>query len=181
MLPLQSACYIRSRNSAAQQTRGHETALFETQGDFIMPPLKQFAALSSQDRLLLLRALLLVGAIRAGLCLLPFRVVQRLTDKAGRRASTIHSAGRCIWAVRAASRRVPAATCLTQALAAQVLLTQSGYDSRIEIGVSKDEHRSFRAHAWVVCGNEIVLGAADVDRYVPLAAWDTTIGRTRSL
>jgi hypothetical protein len=73
---------------------------------------------------------------------------------------------------------VPGATCLTQALAAQVLLAQSGYHSRIEIGVTKDDERHFRAHAWVVCGNEIVIGGAEVDRYVPLAAWETTMGRT---
>ena len=143
-----------------------------------MRRLKRFAGLRSQERRILLRALFLVGAIRAGLCLLPFRAVQRLTAKADRGAATIHSAGRCVWAVRAASRCVPGASCLTQALAAQVLLAQSGYDSRIEIGVAKDEQRRFRAHAWVVCGDEIMIGGAEVDRYVPLAAWDTTIGRT---
>lgn len=143
-----------------------------------MRRLKRFAALGSQDRALLLRAFFLVGAIRAGLCLLPFRVVQRLAGKAGKGAAAIYSVGRYVWAVRAASGCVPGATCLTQALAAQVLLAQSGYDSRIEIGVAKDEQRRFRAHAWVVCGDEIVIGGAEADRYVPLAAWETMIGRT---
>mgnify|MGYP002868468297 FL=1 len=146
---------------------------------FTMASLKKFAALSSRDRSLLLRALFLVAAVRTGLFLLPFRTVQRLTARANRRASQIHSVGRCAWAVRASSRYVPGATCLTQALAAQALLAESGYDSRIEIGVTKDEHRRFRAHAWVVCGEEIVIGGAEAYRYVPLAAWDTTtIGRT---
>jgi hypothetical protein len=144
----------------------------------MMRRLKRLAALGSQDRILLLRAFLLAGAIRAGLCLLPFRVVQRLTGNVRRRATAIQPAGRYVWAVRAASRCVPGATCLTQALAAQVLLAQSGYNSRVEIGVSKDEQRRFHAHAWVVCGNKIVIGGAEVDHYVPLAAWETTIGRT---
>ncbi len=144
----------------------------------MMRRLKRFATLASQDRILFLRALLLVGAIRAGLCLLPFRVVQRLTAKTCRDAAAIQPAGRYVWAVRAASRFVPGASCLTQALAAQVLLARSGYDSRIEIGVTKDEQRRFRAHAWVVCGNEIVIGGTEVDRYVPLAAWETIIGRS---
>jgi hypothetical protein len=143
-----------------------------------MASLKAFANLSSQDRSLLLRALVLLAAVRTGLFRLPFRTVQRLTARARRRAASIHSAGRCVWAVRASSRYVPGATCLTQALAAQALLAESGHDSRIEIGVTKDEHRRFRAHAWVVCGEEIVIGGAEADRYVPLAAWDTTIGRT---
>jgi hypothetical protein len=143
-----------------------------------MRRLKRFAALGSQDRVLLLRALFLVATLRAGLCLLPFRVVQRLTGKACKGAAAIHSVGQHVWAVRAASRCVPGASCLTQALAAQVLLARSGYDSRIEIGVTKDEQRRFRAHAWVVCGDEIVIGGAQVDRYVPLAAWENIIERT---
>jgi len=61
-------------------------------------------------------------------------------------------------------------------LAAQVLLAQSGHESRIEIGVGKDEQSRFRAHAWVVYGDEIVIGAAGVDEYVPLAAWNATTG-----
>jgi hypothetical protein len=156
----------------------HGTALGDTDGDFAMAGLRRFAALNPQDRNLLLRALFLVAAVRTGLFLLPFRTVKRMTEIARRRAATVHSAGRCAWAVRAASRYVPGATCLTQALAAQVLLTESGYDSRIEIGVAKDEHRRFRAHAWVVCGDDIVIGGAEAYRYVPLAAWDTTMRRT---
>jgi hypothetical protein len=145
--------------------------------DLPMSKLRKFASLSSPDRSLLLRALLLVATVRISLFLLPFRFIQRLSGRA-RRRMPIHRMGRCIWAVRATSRYVPRATCLTQAIAAQVLLSESGYDSRIEIGVTKDEHRQFRAHAWVVCGESIVLGGAEADRYVPLAAWDTNIGRT---
>ena len=36
------------------------------------------------------------------------------------------------------SRYLPGATCLTQALAAQALLTQSGFPSQVEIGVAKE-------------------------------------------
>jgi Transglutaminase-like superfamily len=145
---------------------------------FTMARFKSFAALSAQDRGLLLHALFVVAVVRTGLFLLPFRTVKRLTARTGRRAAPLRSVARCAWAVRASSRYVPGATCLTQALAAQALLAESGYDSRIEIGVRKDEHRRFRAHAWVVCGQEIVIGGAEAYRYVPLAAWDNTIRRT---
>lgn len=142
-----------------------------------MASLKTFAALSSRDRKLFFRALFLVAAIRAGLFLLSFRNVQRLVTKVVPRTAPVPPLGRCVWAVRASSRYVPYASCLTQALAAQVLLTESGHESHIEIGVRKDEHRRFHAHAWLVCGEEIVIGGADADRYVPLAAWDTTVER----
>jgi hypothetical protein len=143
----------------------------------VMRRIKKFLAVSSQERRLLLRAFFLVCAIRTGLFLLPFRIVQRLAEKAGGGAATTYPVGRCVWSIRATSRLVPGATCLTQALAAQVLLAQSGHDSQIEIGVTKDQERRFHAHAWVVCGQEIVIGGDGVDRYVPLAAWNTNIGR----
>lgn len=147
-------------------------------GDPKFMSMKKLAALAPQNRSLLLRALFLVAAVRTGLFLLPFRTVKRMSARARRRAVPIRSVANCAWAICAASRYVPGASCLTQAIAAQVLLAESGYDSRIEIGVRKDEHRRFRAHAWVVCGEEIVVGAADAYRYVPLAAWDTNVGRS---
>jgi hypothetical protein len=82
--------------------------------------------------------------------------------------------------VRAASRYVPHATCLTQALAGQRVLAASGYESRVEIGVSKDEHRRFRAHAWVVCSGDIVIGHEEANQYVPIAAWNASLGGNRS-
>jgi hypothetical protein len=170
---------LNSLANGTAQLRGSTTVRGAASVDFsLMASARSFMALTPQDRRLLLRALFLVAAVRAGLALLPFRTVQRLTACADRRARGVHSVARCAWAVRASSRYVPAATCLTQALAAQMLLAESGYDSRVEIGVSKDEQRRFRAHAWVVCGEEIVIGGAEADRYIPLAAWDTTIGRT---
>jgi Transglutaminase-like superfamily len=143
-----------------------------------MASLKGFVTLGPGDQKLLLRALFWVAVVRTGLFLLPFRTVQRIAARAGRRTAPLHSAERCAWAVRTSSRYVPGATCLTQALAAQLLLAQCGYGSRVEIGVRKDEHRRFRAHAWVVCGTEIVIGGAEAYRYVPLAAWDNALRRT---
>jgi Transglutaminase-like superfamily len=139
--------------------------------------LNKFAALSSQERRLFFRALFLVGAVRAGLWLLPFRVVRRLIGGSSQHAGTIGSVAQCVWAVRASSRFVPGATCLTQALTAQALLARSGYESRLEIGVTKDEAGRFRAHAWVVFAGAIVIGGAEADRYVPLTAWNRTMGR----
>jgi hypothetical protein len=138
--------------------------------------MSRLAKLDWPERRLVLRALLLVIAVRAGLCLLPFRMMRRLGARVNRASSSM-PVGRHIWAIRAVSRLVPGATCLTQALAAQVLLARSGHDSQIQIGVHTGEDRRFRAHAWLVCQNEIVLGAAEAQRYVPLADWHTTTER----
>jgi hypothetical protein len=145
-----------------------------------MSSLKAFAALTSQDRRLFLRTLGLVAAVRIGLFLLSFKTLQRLTSRPVFQGSPLRPVGRCVWAVRAASRYVPRATCLTQALVGQRILAASGYESRIEIGVAKDERRRFLAHAWVVCSGEIVIGQEQAGRYIPIAAWNANFGGTRS-
>ncbi len=137
-----------------------------------MRRLKRFLVASWQERWLLLQALFWVLAIRIGLCLLPFGKLKELTGNVSKARTHPYSADQCVWAVRATSRCVPAATCLTQALAGQVLLARSGYDSRLEIGVAKTGEAGFEAHAWLICANRIVIGGQGVDKYVPLASWD---------
>ena len=53
--------------------------------------------------------------------------------------------------MRLASCYVPRATCLVQALAAQVLLSWQGLDSHLRIGVALSADKEFEAHAWVEC------------------------------
>lgn len=122
----------------------------------------------------MLRAMLLVAGFRVALRILPFRIVQRAALGArslgARHRRDVHvPASRIIWAVTTAARYIPGATCLPQALAAHRLLTRAGHDSRIEIGVARDEQERFKAHAWVVFGGVVVIGATP-DHYTPLAA-----------
>jgi hypothetical protein len=107
----------------------------------------RYAHLPAADRQLLVEAALLLGALRVGLWLLPFRLVRRLAGRAGgehagpsddRRAAP----ERIAWAVGAASRYVPAATCLAQALAAQALLGRHGYPAVLRIGVARGSAKS---------------------------------------
>src|SRR5881628_1054147 len=102
----------------------------------------KFLNLSAVDRRLLVTAVLLLGAIRLGLWLLPFQTMRRLLTKMTRHATdatarlsspksdaidattrpTRDYQERVVWAVVVASRHVPGTTCLTQALTAQMLL-----------------------------------------------------------
>jgi hypothetical protein len=145
--------------------------MFEMQA---MRQLKRFTALSVDEHILLLRAFAWVIVIRLGLWLLPFRFVRQIAASPSRKGTQIQPLSRYIWAVRVVSRYVPCGTCLTQAMAAQTLLAASGYDSRVEIGVNTDEQCRFQAHAWLVCGDEIVLGGAQAGSYVPLASWKSS-------
>lgn len=133
-----------------------------------MRKLAKFLRLSTAERFLLLRTVILVAAIRVGLWVLPFRVVQRFTFRARKIKKTPYSVEQFIWAVRATSRFAPRATCLTQAMAAQFLLLRAGYNPKIKIGVAKNDKKSFEAHAWLLLGDQVLIGGAEVERYTAL-------------
>lgn len=139
--------------------------------------LGRFVRLAPADRRLLVRAGLHVAALRIGLSLLPFAVVRRYCHWAAPRQPPMPSrsdaAHRVAWAVGVVSRRIPNATCLTRALAAQILLAQLGLASRVWIGVAKGVGTPLSAHAWVESDGQIVLGAVeDLAAYTPLTVFD---------
>lgn len=125
----------------------------------------RYRQLSAAERRLFFRALVLVLAIRTGLWVLPFRVtrnwVERLRVPAGPwRELDRRSIRRAAWAVEAASRRIPGATCLTQGMATQVLLGRLGQRSELRLGVARKPDGQLEAHAWVEAQGRIVSGAA---------------------
>lgn len=79
------------------------------------------------------------------------------------------------WSVRHAARLVPKATCLTQALAGQLLLAERGRRSEIRISAPLSEER-FSPHAWLLCETYVVLGgtAAEYRIHRALAAYPNT-------
>ena len=128
-----------------------------------MRRLKRLADMTNHERALLLRTFFIVCISRLSLWLLPVATARRVvmaTPLGPYEASPAQSAR----AVKLVSRYLPHATCLTQAIAVQVLLARIGHDSLVEIGVAKDAGK-FEAHAWVTCGDEIVIGGPTVARY----------------
>jgi len=120
---------------------------------------------------LLLQAAIVVAAARLALWFLPFRWLHARVDAhrpslPGRGEVT---ASRWAWAVQAAARRIPGASCLTQALALQWLLAREGQGARISVGVAKDGVAGFESHAWVESGGKILLGGDEsLDRYATI-------------
>jgi hypothetical protein len=139
-----------------------------------MERLRKFFLLPATERLLLARALTFLVTIRFALWLIPFRTLRRTLAKLVRiptsAAQHRFSAERVAWAVQAASRYVPRATCLTQALALHILLKRAGLQSRIRIGVAKEEQ--FESHAWVESQGKVVIGDCGLERYTPIMLWD---------
>ncbi|MFQ5849215.1 MAG: lasso peptide biosynthesis B2 protein, partial [Candidatus Binatia bacterium] len=141
-----------------------------------MKRLHKFLHLPPTERWLLVKAALLLGAIRMGLWLLPFQTLKHLLACVSQASKGLHranrpSADRIVWAVMAARRYVlRARPCLTQALAVQVLLKRRGYPAHLRIGVARTGTGQLRAHAWVESQDRVVLGGGEISRYTALPA-----------
>jgi Transglutaminase-like superfamily len=143
-----------------------------------MERLHKFRRLPLRYKHLLVKSIVLLGLVRVGLWLLRFQTLRRLlayttrghAEAKGGDQASINQVAR---AVTVASRYVPAATCLTQALAAQILLSRRGHPASLRIGVGRSEAGEFQAHAWVECQGKIVIGGAQaLSRYTPFPPLD---------
>ena len=137
-----------------------------------MSRLGRLARLDVSDRQLLVEAAVAVPMVRIGLTLLPFRIAHRgitaATRWLRRAAPTIpRDPERVAWAVRTVAARVPRASCLTQALAANLLLVRHGYSPTLRVGVAKNDDGTLRAHAWLECGGASILGEPAPGTFVP--------------
>lgn len=136
-----------------------------------MQQARLFLRLGRAEQALLLGSLPLAALVRLGLWLLPPRLwhplLRPVAGRPSARAARSVPAERVAWAVAAASRFVPGATCLTQALAARLLLAWLGHPALVRIGVARDAGGSIAAHAWVESGGAVVLGGtpASLARY----------------
>lgn len=138
-------------------------------------PATRLFRISGSGRRLRLESVILLWAIRLALWLLPFRVVRRLVGSLSRTEppGTTASVDQIARALRTMPRVVPSATCLTQALAAQVMLSRRGHHAELRFGVAKDEVGNLQAHAWVESGGRVVTGGhGTVDGFTPLPPLD---------
>ena len=136
-----------------------------------MRPLAKFFHLPPHERSLYLRAAFLLLAFRAGLWLVRFEALQKISGAPGPRRvgqGSAPSPSLIARAVSGASRYLPGTGgCLTKALAAQSLLRRFGHPASLQLGVSRGGTHTFRAHAWVESGGEVLVGGP-VDDFVPL-------------
>lgn len=94
------------------------------------------------------------------------RAAQEGRDPARATQSDREAIGRVAFSVSRAARFMPfRSDCLIQALAARNWLLGYGIASEIRIGVEKGPETDFGSHAWLVCGENVVIGG-EVGRYV---------------
>lgn len=140
-----------------------------------MSLLNKLGELTWAERRLLIEAMIVVPMTRVALTLVPFRLVHRAIAAVLRRQHSHAilptagpSAERIAWAVTAVAMRVPGGSCLTQAIAATLLLVRHGHAATLRLGVAKNDDGSLRAHAWVESDGRTILGDPRTEAFVAL-------------
>jgi len=127
---------------------------------------RKFYHLRVRDYSLLLRTAVVLLAVRLALWLVPFRSIRTQLPPM-RCAGDPDNVDQLLWSVRCVSRLVPAATCLTQALALHLLMSRAGHASCLRIGMLST-NGTVEAHAWLEQKGRVLLGGPDVERYTLL-------------
>ncbi|HKO15609.1 MAG TPA: lasso peptide biosynthesis B2 protein [Gemmatimonadaceae bacterium] len=133
----------------------------------------RWLALTAHECCAVIAAAPLVLLVRGALGLVPSPVILRLVRRLMQPEIPESRARRVpvrtlVWAIEAVSRRVPRATCLTQAVSGHLLLRAFGYSSRLRLGVGHGVRGDFLAHAWLERQTQILIGAAGAGALVHL-------------
>lgn len=134
-----------------------------------MKKLLNFFRLPLAEKILLGESLFLVAFIGLALRIVPFKflkktLTRKLTEEAGQKPCDWKQIIKIVRAVRFASRFVPFAACLPQALATMLLIKSKGQHSELKIGVAKDDKQHFKAHAWLETNGRIIFGKLPAHR-----------------
>ncbi len=132
--------------------------------------LTRLGALDGADRRLLLRAAFWLGIARIRLASTPFqRLVGEPVGEPGGVEPDVDVLQRVGYAVRAAAANVPwRSDCFPQTIAARTLLKRLGFSSTIHLGVERTSKDNIAGHAWLTCGETVVVGGQDLNRYTEL-------------
>jgi hypothetical protein len=137
-----------------------------------MRRLVKFWKLAPAERRLLFDSLGWLVAVRVALWVLPLRRIlaylkglQLQTSEFSKNSQV--SPAQIAWAIRTAGRYLPGGeNCLGQSLATQAMLARRGFVSELHIGAAREDGE-FKAHAWVECEGQIIIGAAGDSDILP--------------
>ena len=117
--------------------------------------INRLRSLSYSEWCLLAESALLLGLVKAGLLVLPFKTMRRLlridleADPEAKSPDSEYEK-KVVWAIEALCRRLPVfKNCLNRALATQLMLRKSGREAQLLIGVTRGPQGKFEAHAWL--------------------------------
>lgn len=122
---------------------------------------RRFGRLLRRHHRPLISAFFVLAIIRGVLTFRSYRHVLKLIERTAHRQRTNRSVPVIVWSIKHASRLVPGASCLTQALAVRYFLIGSGEDCIIRIGIKPSEVKTLDAHAWVIYKGRPLIGGND--------------------
>ena len=132
----------------------------------------RFVRLDGADKWLLLRATTHLAIARVKLAVVPFR---RLSARLSTESDAVRTKPdpdilrRIGFAVSVAANHAPwRSDCFPQTIAAHNLLKRYGYDSTIHFGVERIGEDVLNGHAWLTCGEKVVIGGTELHRYTEL-------------
>jgi hypothetical protein len=132
----------------------------------------RFRDLEGRDKWMLVRATMWLAMARIMLLAMPF---WKLAAKLSREQSATSGSPdpellqRIAYAVRAAASNVPwRSDCFPASIAAYMLLRHYGHESTIHLGVEGVARDEIAGHAWLTCGDTVVIGGEDLDRYAEI-------------
>jgi hypothetical protein len=154
-----------------------------------MGTIVKYLQLPVEQKVLLLKSVVAVCAARIGLKSIRFQtllkilgIIQHYSKQRGSSDSAALKVESIAWSIAAASRFIPHASCLTQALAAHAMLLREGIPSGLNFGVAKTEAGAFEAHAWLESQGRIVTGNShDLERYALLLPGQGSYGSSNFL
>jgi Transglutaminase-like superfamily len=130
-----------------------------------------FLGMSWADRLRVCEAILALALARLIVVAVPFRLIAPRLSRGPESDACDEAISLGVRrAVMAAARNVPwNAACLPQAMAAKAMLKRRGCGSSLHLGAGFNGQGQLIAHAWLVAGGTIVVGAAGIARVTQLA------------
>lgn len=146
--------------------------------------LKKFLALDRRDQRLLIQAWYMLGWFRAAVLLVSFKRLSASLEHHPKRQRASELSPAQLNEAKNIGKRVSQAanvtpwksTCLTQVLVAHKLLAQRSIPGHFCLGLKMggefvDDAAGLSAHAWVQCGEVIVNGAADHERFTVMSTF----------
>ncbi len=137
--------------------------------------LKKWQGLSLADKGLLIKTAVYSFWVQVGLRLIPFRLIaEKLNLQQPQKdnhltVAQVEKLEKIRWSVAVISRRTQWKNrCLVDAIVAKLLLKQNGIPSILTLGLTKDDHKKLRAHAWLKAGEDIVTGEHGYEQFVPM-------------
>jgi hypothetical protein len=119
-----------------------------------METLNKFILLPNFEKKLLIKAIFLILLVRFVTFILPFGITKifLLKSKAVKHGHILNppSQDKIRWAVDAITNKIPfTKNCLVKSIVIHILFLNSGYESKINFGIMKNNNEKLNAHAWI--------------------------------